>query len=178
MEFDLGSAFAILGRTPRVVRALLEGLPDKWTRSNEGGESWSPFDVVGHLIHGEKTDWIPRAKRILERGESEPFEPFDRFAQFELSKGKELGELLDEFESRRADNLRTLRELRLGAGDLERRGLHPDLGPVTLGQLLATWVAHDLSHVRQIARVMARQYRDEVGPWTAYFPVLAARGSR
>ncbi len=175
MEFDLDDAVAILSRTPAVLEALLGELPPGWTSGDEGPDTWSPYDVVGHLIHGERTDWIPRARIILEAGESRAFEPFDRFAQERESRGKSLAQLLDEFSVLRTKNLAVLHRLDLGADDLARRGRHPGLGPVTLGQLLATWVAHDLGHVAQITRVMAKQYGDQVGPWKAYMPVLSAR---
>lgn len=172
MEFDLQQAIAVLSRTPATLDALLRGLPNVWTTPNEGGESWSAYDIVGHLIHGERTDWIPRARVILQHGDSRPFEPFDRFAQFRDSKGKTLGALLDEFAAQRRGNLEILRGLRLGPRELGLRGVHPAFGVVTLEQLLATWVAHDLGHVAQIARVMAKQYADAVGPWRQYLPVL------
>lgn len=140
--------------------------------SNEGLESWSPYDVVGHLIHAEETDWISRAKIILERGEAHPFEPFDRFAMFDKSKGKSLAELLDIFERLRKENLKELEKMCLTAHLLEKRGKHPELGAVTLGQLLATWAVHDLGHIGQVVRVMAKQYKSEVGPWAAYLPIL------
>ena len=164
----------MLERTPAVLRTLLAGLPEPWIVANEGGESWNPFDVVGHLIHGERTDWMPRAELILTRGESVTFPVFDRFAEFEASRGKSLGELLDSFAELRAANLRRLRELAPGPVELARRGRHPDFGPVTLGQHLATWVAHDLSHIGQIVRVMARRYTAAVGPWRAYLPLLGS----
>ena len=166
-------ATAILARTPATLDALLRGLPDGWIRANEGGETWSPFDVIGHLIHGEQTDWLPRARIILERGDARPFDKFDRFAQFRGSQGRPLFELLDEFAARRAENLRQLATLALTDADLDRPGLHPELGPVTMRQLLATWVAHDLDHLVQIARVLARQYSDEVGPWRAYLRIIS-----
>ncbi len=175
MDFDLSQAVEILQRTPQTLRALLQGLPAGWTSNNEGPGTWSPYDVLGHLIHGEKTDWIGRARRILDHGESRTFEPFDRFAQFRDSEGKSLEDLLEEFAERRAQSLGTLRALALTPEQLELKGRHPELGVVTLGQLLATWVAHDLGHVAQITRVMARQYGDQVGPWRAYLPVLAPR---
>jgi hypothetical protein len=171
--FAMDEAVAILSRTPTTLNALLRDLPDGWIAANEGGETWSPFDVVGHLIHGEQTDWIPRAKRILERGEAQPFDKFDRFAQFDASKGRSIAGLLDELATLRQENLRELASLRLTADDLDRRGRHPELGVVTLRQLLATWVAHDLDHVVQISRVMARQYTDEVGPWRAYLRIIS-----
>ena len=172
MKLELEKAVAVLERTPATLRSLLEGLPSEWTASNEGGETWSPFDVVGHLVHGEKTDWIPRARVILDAGESRPFETFDRFAQFRESEGKTLGELLDEFAALRAENLEALAGMQLAAADFDRAGTHPELGRVTLGELLATWVAHDLDHVVQVSRTMAKQYRDEVGPWRAFISVL------
>ena len=172
MRYDPALAIPVLERTPGVLRALLAGLPDEWTTAREGPESWSPYDVVGHLIHGERTDWIPRAELILRRGEAEPFPPFDRVAMFRESAGKSLGELLDTFARLRGESLVRLRGLGLTPADLERRGRHPELGPVTLSQHLATWVAHDLSHIRQIVRVMGRQYSEAVGPWTAYLPML------
>jgi len=173
MEFQLDRAKEILRRTPATLKALLDGLADEWTTTNEGGESWSPFDIVGHLIHGEETDWIPRARMILEDGESRAFEPFDRFAMFEKSQGKTLGELLDAFERLRRESLRELDEMNLTPEMLSKRGLHPELGLVTLSQLLSTWVVHDLGHTGQIVRVMAKQYVDAVGAWQAYLPILS-----
>ena len=169
----MGEAVAILARTPTTLDALLRGLPDGWIAGNEGGDTWSPFDIVGHLIHGERTDWIPRAKIILEHGDTRPFEKFDRLAQFEISRGRPLSILLDEFATLRTNNLRELAALRLTEADLDRRGRHPELGAVTLRQLLATWVAHDLDHLMQISRVLARQYADEVGPWRAYLRIIS-----
>jgi hypothetical protein len=171
--FVLADAIDILARTPRVLDTLLRGVPDDWITANEGADTWSPFDVVGHLIHGERTDWVPRARMILERGDSQPFEKFDRFAQFEASRQRTLASLLDEFAALRQDNLRALEGLRVTDADLERRGRHPELGVVTLRQLLATWVAHDLDHIVQISRVLARQYSDEVGPWRAYLRIIS-----
>jgi hypothetical protein len=172
MRYDPALAIPVLERMPGVLRALLEGLPDEWTAAHEGPESWSPYDVVGHLIHGERTDWIPRAEMILRVGDAEPFPPFDRFAMIRESAGKSLEELLDTFARLRAENVARLRTMALTPADLNRRGRHPELGLVTLGQHLATWVAHDLSHIRQIVRVMGRQYAEAVGPWTAYLPML------
>ena len=169
----LDEATAILARTPATLDALLRGLPDGWIHAHEGGETWSPFDVIGHLIHGEQTDWVPRARIILEHGEARAFDKFDRFAQFELAKGRTLDSLLDEFATLRRASLRDLAALDLTDADLERRGTHPVFGCVTLGQLLATWVAHDLDHVIQVARVMGRQYSDAVGPWRAYLRVIS-----
>ena len=168
-------AAAVLARTPGALDALLRGLPEDWIGANEGGETWSPFDVIGHLIHGEKTDWMPRVRIILEHGESRPFDKFDRFAQLAASEGRSLGSLLEEFAALRDENVRQLLRLRLSEADLDRRGRHPELGGVTLRQLLATWVAHDLDHVVQISRVLARQYSDEVGPWRAYLRVISGQ---
>ncbi|HEY2806470.1 MAG TPA: DinB family protein [Gemmatimonadales bacterium] len=167
---------AILERTPRTLAAGLGGLSDVWLDARtEGPESFSPRDVLGHLIGGERTDWIPRARIIMTRGETQTFDPFDRVAFRRELKGKSLGELLGEFSRLREDNLQALRAMKLTPADLERRGKHPDpaFGPVTLGQLLATWTVHDLSHLAQIARVMAKRYGDAVGPWKAYLPILA-----
>jgi hypothetical protein len=172
-SFVLDDAVAILTRTPATLDTLLRGLPDGWTTGNEGGETWSPYDVIGHLIHGDETDWMPRAKIILQHGEARAFDRFDRLAQFTASSGRTLASLLDEFATRRRDSLRELAALRLSDADLERRGRHPELGVVTLRQLLATWVAHDLDHVVQISRVLARQYSDEVGPWRAYLRIIS-----
>ncbi len=175
MEFDLNDSMAILSRTPGVLRAWLKGLPQDWISGNEGPGTWSPYDVVGHLIHGERTDWIPRTRIILEHGESRAFEPFNRFAQFRESDGKRLDALLKEFADLRAANLAILRELNLSRADLDKPGLHPDFGRVTLSELLATWVAHDLDHVVQIARTMAGHYGHAVGPWRKYLSVLHHR---
>jgi uncharacterized damage-inducible protein DinB len=158
-----------------VLHAWLADLPAPWTTTNEGPETWSPFDIVGHLIHGERTDWMPRVELLLAHGESRPFTRFDRFAQFRDSAGKTLPDLLETFAELRQVNLALLESLRLQPQDFPRRGLHPELGPVTLGQLLATWVAHDLNHLGQIARVMGRQYTDAVGPWLEYLPLLRRR---
>jgi uncharacterized damage-inducible protein DinB len=175
MEFDLDKAMAVLARTPATLRTLLKDLPRDWVETNEGANTWSPYDVIGHLIHGERADWIARAKIILEHGESRPFDPFDRFAQFEESEGKTIAELLEEFAALRERNLATLREMKVSAGDFEKTGQHPALGRVTLKELLATWVTHDLDHIAQIARTMAKQYTAEVGPWEAYITVLHDR---
>jgi hypothetical protein len=170
--FELGEATAVLARTPATLDAWLRGLPDGWIHAHEGGDTWSPFDIVGHLLHGEHTDWIPRARMILEHGEARVFEPFDRFAQFAESGGRTADSLLDEFAAARAGSLRALTDMHLTDADLERRGIHPAFGAVTLRQLLATWVAHDLDHISQIARVMATQYTDAVGPWREYLRVV------
>jgi len=166
-------AVAILARTPSTIDALVRGLPDGFAAANEGADTWSPFDVIGHLIHGERTDWIPRARIILEHGDARAFDTFDRFAQLADSNGKTLRGLLDEFAALRQENLGSLLAMHLTEADLERRGKHPALGIVTLRQLLATWVAHDLDHVVQISRVIARQYSDEVGPWRAYLRIIS-----
>jgi hypothetical protein len=175
-EFKLTETVAVLTRTPATLNALLRGLPDTWVRSNEGKDSWSAFDIVGHLIFGEQTDWMPRARRILESGEARPFDPFERFAQFNESQGKSLDQLLNEFARLRKENLAALQALDLKPEDFERRGKHPALGVVTLSQLLATWAVHDLTHLHQLSRVMAHQYRDTVGPWIAYLSVLQCDG--
>jgi DinB superfamily len=172
MEFQLDRALEVLERTPFALRGLLGGLPEAWTSPNEGPDTFSAFDNVGHLIHGERTDWIPRARIILAQGPNRRFEPFDRFAQKRESQGKSLADLLDEFTRLRSENLATLRGWRLSDEQLDWRGEHPELGVVTLRQLLTTWAAHDLGHVAQIARVLAKQYRAAVGPWRAYLPVL------
>jgi hypothetical protein len=171
--FVMEEAVAILSRTPTTLATLLRGLPESWIMAHEGGETWSPFDVVGHLIHGERTDWMSRLRIIVEEGETRPFDPFDRFAQFRLSEGRSLESLLDEFAELREHNLREVKALRLTDADLDRRGRHPALGAVTLRQVLATWVAHDLDHVMQISRVLARQYSEEVGPWRAYLRIIS-----
>jgi hypothetical protein len=176
MQHNLDQTISLLGRTPAALDAYLRDLPEAWTLRNEGENTWSAFDIVGHLIHGERTDWMPRAKMILQSGESRAFEPFDRRAQERESRGKSLAQLLDEFARLRAENLRELRGLNLGQEQLERRGRHPELGVVTLSQLLATWAVHDLTHLHQISRVMAHQYREEVGPWSAYLGVLKCGG--
>ena len=172
MDFYLSQSIEMLERTPQVYRSLLFGLSEGWTHSNEGGESWSAYDVVGHLIHGEKTDWMERVAIIMGDAENKTFIPFDRFAQFEDSKGKTLGQLLDEFELLRRENLRMLKELNLQEEDLNKKGVHPDLGEVTLRQLLSTWTIHDLGHLNQVSRVMVKQYKEEVGPWKAYSRIL------
>lgn len=176
MEHNLDNTMALLARTPAALDALLRDLPETWTSRNEGGDSWTAFDVVGHLIHGERTDWMARARMILEFGETKSFVPFDRLAQFRESEGKSLDQLLDEFARLRSANLRELRALNLQLEDLGRRGRHPALGGVNLSQLLATWAVHDLTHLHQISRIMAYQYRDSVGPWSQYLGVLQCGG--
>jgi DinB family protein len=176
MQHNLQDTISLLGCTPAALDALLRDLAEAWTLRNEGGSTWSAFDVVGHLIHGERTDWMPRARMILQFGESKAFEPFDRWAQERESQGKSLAQLLDEFARLRSENLNELRALNLKREDLARSGRHPALGVVTLSQLLATWAAHDLTHLHQISRVMAHQYREAVGPWSAYLGVLHCAG--
>lgn len=171
-SFQLADGIAVLERTPATFRALLAGLPEGWIVADEGPETFSPFDNVGHLIHGERTDWIPRARIILEQGKNRRFEPYDRFAQKRESMGKTLAQLLDEFAQLREANVATLRGWNLSDAQLALEGEHPALGRVTLRQLLATWVVHDLGHIAQTARVMSRQYREAVGPWREYLPVL------
>ena len=176
MQYQSDQAVEILSRTPTTLKALLNGLPDAWTLSGEGPGTWSAHDVVGHLLHGEQTDWMPRARIILESGEARPFDPFDRFAQVKDSQGKTLDQLLDAFAHLRGENLVALQALNLQPEDLQRRGKHPRLGVVTLSELLAAWAVHDLTHVHQLSRVMAHQYRDAVGPWSAYLGVLQCDG--
>jgi hypothetical protein len=173
MEFQLEPAKEILSATPGTLKSLLQSVSDEWIHSNEGPDTWSPFDVVGHLIHAEETDWIPRAKVILQHGESGVFEPFDRFAMFEKSKGKSVQELLEEFEAARRESLRELDQFALTPETLSKKGFHPDLGVVTLSQLLATWVVHDLGHIAQVVRTMSKQYGEAVGPWRAYLSILS-----
>jgi hypothetical protein len=173
-NFD--QTIALLSNTPAAFDALLRGLPDAWTLRNEGGNSWSVFDVVGHLIHADRTDWLPRARVILQFGDSQPFPPFDRLGQQKESQGKSLAHLLDEFARVRSESLDQLRALNLQPQDFDRRGRHPALGTVMLSQLLATWAAHDLNHLHQISRIMAHQYREAVGPWSAYLGVMQCDG--
>jgi len=173
-HIDLSEAIALLSRTPSSLEALLEGLPDGFVRATEGPDTWSPYDVVGHLIHAERTDWIPRARHIL-AGTDRPFDAFDRNAQFSESRDRPLSELLAEFSSSRRSSLTELESMKLAGSDLDRTGTHPSLGAVTLGQLIATWVVHDLDHISQIARVMAKRYNLTVGPWSAYLSILRDR---
>ena len=175
-KFDSAEAIALLSRTPATLDTLLRGMPSIWAHSNEGKETWNAFDIVGHLVAGERTDWMPRLRILLEHGETRPFDPFDRFAQSRESQGKSLEQLLDEFARLRKENLTTLQALNLQPQDLSRRGKHPSLGVVTLSQLLATWAVHDLTHLHQLSRVMAHQYRDAVGPWSVYLGVLQCTG--
>jgi hypothetical protein len=172
MKFSKEKSIQVLERTPGVLKTLLDNLDDEWVMNNEGPDTFSPYDVIGHLIHGEKTDWVPRAKIILAVGTDKPFEPWDRFAQYENSKGKALLQLLDEFAAIRKDNMEWFKPLPLSEADLDRKGMHPVLGEVTLRHLLATWVAHDLTHIAQITRVMAKQYKKDMGPWPEFFRIL------
>ncbi len=176
MSHNLDTTIALLSRTPGALNTLLRDQPDTWTVRNEGDGTWSAYDVIGHLAHGERTDWMPRVHCILQHGDQQAFDPFDRFAQDRESKGKSLAQLLDEFTQLRSENLAALRALNLQPTDLEKRGLHPSLGSVTLSQLLATWAAHDLTHLHQLSRIMAHQYRDAVGPWSQYLGVLKCAG--
>ena len=176
MPHNLDHTIALLSRTPAALDALLRGLPEALTLSNEGEKTWTAFDVVAHLIHAERTDWIPRAKTILQFGDTQPFAPFDRLGHLRESQGKSLGELLDEFARVRAENVAELRKLNLQPKDLARPGRHPALGVVTLSELLATWAAHDLTHLHQISRILAHQYRDAVGPFSEYLGVLQCAG--
>ena len=172
MQFDLHKTIEILQQTPVVLQTLLSGIADEWTMNNEGPETWSAYDIVGHLIHGEKTDWIPRMNIILSDKPDKHFTPYDRFAQFIESKGKSLQQLLDEFSLLRNQNIERLIAANLSGDDLLKTGIHPAFGDVTLTQLLATWTAHDLNHIAQIARVMAKQYKAATGPWVAYLKIL------
>jgi hypothetical protein len=177
IEFNKNEAIQILSRTPLVLKELLSGLPRSWIHANEGGESWSPYDIVGHLIHGEKTDWIPRMNIILDQGVNKTFQPFDRFAQFRNSGDRSLEDLLNEFTELRLANTDILRNTELGWDDLRKEGIHPAFGKVSLKELLASWVVHDLNHIGQLCRVLAFQYKREIGPWTEYMGILHWKGS-
>lgn len=172
MDYNIHKALEVLAQTPSTLYTMLSNLSDEWVLSNEGENTWSVFDVLGHLIHGEKTDWIKRTNIILSNSEIKKFDSFDRFAQFEISKGKSLKNLLLEFSELRAKNLKKLKELQLTEEAFRLEGEHPELGVVTLKDLLATWVVHDLNHIAQISRIMAKQYKNEVGPWQKYLPIL------
>jgi hypothetical protein len=176
MKHNLEHTISLLSRMPATLNALLRDLPDAWTMKNEGEKTWSPFDVLGHLIHGERTDWMPRVRMIMEFGEAQVFEPFDRWAQERESQGKSLSQLLDEFANLRTENLQELRALNLQPADFDRRGRHPALGVVTMSELLSAWAGHDLTHLHQISRTMAYQYRDAVGPWSKFLGVMHCAG--
>jgi hypothetical protein len=171
-QFDLESAIEILGRTPLIMKAWVSNLPEAWSSYKHSEDNWSAFDILGHFIHGEKTNWIPRAKIILQQEGTKEFEPFDRFAQYDDSKGKTIETLLDEFVLLREKNLDILRGFDLKPADWERQGIHPEFGVVTLKELISTWVVHDLDHIAQLAGEMAKRYTDEVGPWGPYLGVL------
>ncbi len=173
MKYITTEALQVLQQTPLVLRTLFTGISEGWVMGSEGPETFSPYDVLGHLIHGEKTDWVARAKIILEFGVQKPFTPWDRYAQYEESKGKTLQQLLDEFELIRKKNMRWLKAVNLTEADLDKKGMHPKLGEITLKNLLATWVVHDLTHIAQITRVMAKQYKEEMGPWPEFFRILS-----
>lgn len=172
MEFSLNKSVEILKTTPNILTTYLGSLSDEWLHNNEGENTWSPYDVVQHLIVGEKTDWLVRIKIILSAAEDRTFEPFDRFAHLEDGSAKSITELLKEFQTLRENNLRELKSFNLTENDFSKTGIHPELGTVTLKQLLATWAVHDLGHIAQIARVMTKQYKTEVGPWTEYLGIL------
>lgn len=172
MKFDLNKSYEILERTPAVLKMQLQGVHDDWALNNEGQDTFSPYDVVGHLIHGEKTDWPDRIKLILKSDVAQPFVPYDRFAMFDESKGKTLTQLLDEFETIRQENMTWLHSLHLSENDFDKKGIHPKFGEVTLRHLLSTWVVHDLTHMAQITRVMAKQYKEEIGPWVEFFRIM------
>jgi len=176
MNHELENTVALLGRTPATLDALLRGLPEMWTHRNEGAGTFTVFDVIGHLIYADKFDWLPRARMILDHGETRPFEPFDRWGHVEECKGRTLRQLLEEFARVRAGCLDDLRALNLTPSQLELRGRHPSLGAITLSELLATWAAHDLTHLHQISRIMANQYRDKVGPFAQFLGVLKCNG--
>jgi hypothetical protein len=172
MHIDKKHTIDLIKRTPGIIRTLLYDISEDLAHSDEGGETWSPYDVVGHLIHGEKTDWIPRLNKVLGPIENKTFVPFDRFAQFEESAGKSLNQLIDEFEEIRKKNIAILESMELNDEDYNKHGIHPSFGAVTLTQLLTTWIVHDLNHIAQISRVIAHQHRDDVGPWVDYMRIL------
>ena len=172
MKYNITLALEILERTPAVLKILLSGLNDDWIMNNEGPETFSPYDVIGHLMHGEKTDWTARTKMIMEHGNTKTFVPWDRFAQYEESKGKSLQQLLYDFEIIRKENIVWFKALQLTEADLDKKGSHPKLGEVTMRNLLSTWVIHDLTHIAQVTRVMAKQYKEEMGPWLQFFRIM------
>lgn len=175
MNFSLQRSIEILERTPSILDSFFNELSDDWTLNNEGENTWSPYDIIGHLIHGERTDWIERAKIIIYQQDDKTFESFDRYAQINESQGKSLAQLIEEFKLLRNDNLNELRALNISEEMLDLEGIHPELGKVNLNQLLATWVVHDLGHIAQISRVMAFQYKNEVGPWTDYLKIIETK---
>ena len=172
VEYNINKALEILKQTPKTLSTFLSNLSDEWIYCNEGGETWSAYDIIGHLIHGEKTDWTSRLKLMYYEGEIQTFTPFDRFAQFENSKGKTLKQLLEEFTELRKRNIDFVLSLNITKLDFDKKAIHPDLGEVSLKQLLATWTVHDLGHIAQISRIMAKQYKHEVGPWKKYLSIL------
>ena len=172
MKFDLNNSIEVLEKTPKILEAYLSGLSNNWLKKNEGENTWSPYDIIGHLICGEKTDWIIRAKTILSKSENKIFEPFDRFAQLKENQNKSVSDLITEFKSLRKSNLKELKSLNISKKDFQLKGVHPEFGEVTLEQLISTWVVHDLGHISQISRVMAKQYETNVGPWIAYLGIL------
>lgn len=172
MTFEIDKAIEILLRTPQTLETLLNGISEEWLVNNEGENTWSPYEIVGHLIHGEKTDWVPRAKIILSNTQNKKFEPFDRFAQKKADKTKTMSALLEEFKNLRSENIKVLSTLNINAATLRKKGIHPELGEASLKELLSTWVVHDLGHISQITRVMAKQYKNEVGVWSAYLGIL------
>ena len=172
MTFEIDKAIEILERTPLAIETLLKGISEEWLKNNEGENTWSPYTIVGHLIHGEKTDWIPRATIMLSDSQNKTFEPFDRFAQMRENQDKSIDELLAEFKHLRKENLQELKSLQINNSKLSSKGIHPELGEVSLQELLSTWVVHDLGHISQITRVMAKQYKNEVGAWEAYLGIL------
>jgi hypothetical protein len=176
MEHDLVQTIALLSRTPTALDGLLRDLPETWTHRGEGEDTWTVFDVVGHLIYADRENWMPRARRILQFGEEQPFDPFDRQGHVRESQGKSLSQVLDEFARVREGCLVDLRALNLTSEQMTKRGRHPALGPVTLSELLATWAAHDRTHLHQISRILAHQYREAVGPFAAYLGVLQCGG--
>ena len=176
MEFDLENSLALLARTPSVLAAFLHGLPDRWTTCNEDENSWTPIDIVAHLLYADHSNWMPRTRLILDSGESKPFAPFNRFGHLDERQGKSLDQLLESFAHLRSQNLEELRALNLNETDLEKQGRHPALGTATLSQLLAAWTVHDLTHIHQLTRVLAHQYRDAVGPWNKFLGVLQCSG--
>ena len=172
MDFSINKSMEILERTPEVLIHLTNNLSEDWSMNNEGGETWSVFDVIGHLVHGDKTDWMARIEIILSKGAGKEFKSFDRFAQLEESRGKSLGQLLNEFKSVRESNLKKLKGFNLTENDYKKTGIHPKFGTVTLSQLISTWTVHDLDHISQISRVMAKQYKEQTGPWIEYLKIL------